>query len=55
MIGNRPIELEVDGGVNPKNVGSVIDAGANVIVAGSAIFNSDDYRATFTALRNATL
>lgn len=36
------IDLEVDGGVNAKNIASIIDAGANVIVAGSAVFKSDD-------------
>ena len=55
MIGNRPIELEVDGGVNADNVRSVVEAGANVVVAGSAIFKGDDYHATFAALRNAVL
>ena len=53
MIGERPIELEVDGGVNSENVGSVITAGANVIVAGSAVFKGDDYAATIGALRGA--
>ena len=53
MIGNLPIELEVDGGVNAENVASVIDAGANVIVAGSAIFKGDDYHKTIGALREA--
>ena len=53
MIGNLPIELEVDGGVNAENVASVIDAGANVIVAGSAIFKGDDYHETIGALREA--
>ena len=55
MIGNRSIELEVDGGVNTDNIDSVIEAGANVVVAGSAIFNGDDYHATVAALRNAVL
>ena len=53
MIGNLPIELEVDGGVNAENVASGIDAGANVIVAGSAIFKGDDYHKTIGALREA--
>jgi ribulose-phosphate 3-epimerase len=53
MIGNRPIELEVDGGVNAGNVASVIEAGADVIVAGSAIFKGDDYHETIGALREA--
>jgi len=53
MIGNRPIELEVDGGVNAENVASVIEAGADVIVAGSAIFKGNNYHATIGALREA--
>ena len=36
------IDLEVDGGVNAKNINEIIEAGANVIVAGSAVFKSDD-------------
>jgi ribulose-phosphate 3-epimerase len=36
---NPEIEIEVDGGVSAKNVRTVVEAGANVIVAGSAIFN----------------
>ena len=53
MIGKRSIDLEVDGGVNANNVASIIEAGANVIVAGSAIFNGGDYRATIESLRSA--
>jgi len=53
MIGDRPIDLEVDGGVNTDTIKSVVDAGANVIVAGSAVFNGDDYAATIGALRQA--
>lgn len=51
MIGNRPIELEVDGGVNTDTIKSVVDAGADVLVAGSAVFKGDDYAATIGALR----
>lgn len=36
------IDIQVDGGIKPDNVRKVIDAGANIIVAGSAIFGSDD-------------
>lgn len=36
------IDLEVDGGVNAKNINEIIEAGANVIVAGSAVFKSED-------------
>ena len=39
----REIDLEVDGGVNDKTVQEVLDAGANVIVAGSAVFKGDLY------------
>ncbi|MBB92200.1 MAG: ribulose-phosphate 3-epimerase [Magnetovibrio sp.] len=53
MIGNRPIELEVDGGVNTDTIKSVVDAGADVLVAGSAVFKGDDYAATIGALRTA--
>ena len=34
-------DIEVDGGVNLDNVGSIMDAGANIIVAGSAVFRGD--------------
>jgi ribulose-phosphate 3-epimerase len=55
MIGDRPIEIEVDGGVNAKNIKSVVDAGADVLVAGSAVFRGDDYGATIGELRQALL
>jgi ribulose-phosphate 3-epimerase len=51
MIGDRPIELEVDGGVNAETARKVIAAGANVLVAGSAVFQGDDYVETINALR----
>jgi ribulose-phosphate 3-epimerase len=53
MIGNRPIELEVDGGVNAETARAVADAGANVLVAGSAVFTGNDYKATIGAIRKA--
>jgi len=53
MIGDRPIELEVDGGVNADTIKSVVDAGADVLVAGSAVFKGDDYKATINALHGA--
>ena len=46
-----PIRLEVDGGVAVKNIASIADAGADMFVAGSAIFNSKDYSATIAAMR----
>lgn len=51
MIGDRPIELEVDGGVNADNAADVVAAGANVLVAGSAVFSGDDYAGNIAALR----
>ncbi len=47
----HPIRLEVDGGVNVANIRAIADAGADTFVAGSAIFNTPDYRATLAALR----
>ena len=43
--------LEVDGGVKPDNVAEILAAGAEVLVAGSAVFSSHDYAAAITALR----
>ena len=45
--------LEVDGGVNLKNIGDIAQAGADVIVAGAAVFGTDDYQKTITSLKNA--
>lgn len=47
----RNIELEVDGGIYPENAIVPISAGANVIVAGSAVFKSDDPEKTIAELR----
>jgi ribulose-phosphate 3-epimerase len=44
-------ELQVDGGIKVDNIREVVDAGADVLVAGSAVFNANDYAATITALR----
>lgn len=45
------VDLEVDGGVKPGTARQVIEAGADVIVAGSAVFDRDDYAAAISALR----
>jgi ribulose-phosphate 3-epimerase len=45
------IELEVDGGVKPDNIGRIAAAGADVFVAGSAVFGAADYAATIGELR----
>lgn len=47
----RAIRLSVDGGVTVQNIATIANAGADMFVAGSAIFNSADYRATITAMR----
>ncbi|MEO5349169.1 MAG: ribulose-phosphate 3-epimerase [Magnetococcus sp. YQC-3] len=45
------IELEVDGGIKPSNIGAVAAAGADVFVAGSAVFSQADYAAVISQLR----
>ncbi|HAC68179.1 ribulose-phosphate 3-epimerase [Pseudomonas sp. JBR1] len=47
----RPIRLEIDGGVNVKNIGEIARAGADTFVAGSAIFGQADYAAVIQAMR----
>jgi len=54
LIDNKPIKIQVDGGINKVVAPRVIDAGANVIVAGSAVFNGDsieNYSKNINALR----
>jgi ribulose-phosphate 3-epimerase len=46
-----PVRLEVDGGVKTSNIGRIAAAGADTFVAGSAIFGSEDYAATISAMR----
>jgi ribulose-phosphate 3-epimerase len=48
----RDIRLEIDGGVKVDNIGEIAAAGADTFVAGSAIFGSDDYRATIAAMKS---
>ncbi len=45
-------DIQVDGGINEKNAGLAVESGANVLVAGSAIFGSADPKATIASLRN---
>jgi ribulose-phosphate 3-epimerase len=47
----RPVELEVDGGIGPGTIGAAARAGANVFVAGTAVFRASDYPAAIAALR----
>ena len=56
MIGDRPIRLEVDGGVTRDNAAAVAAAGADALVAGSAVFRGDgqaDYARNIAAIRSA--
>ena len=52
-LGDRPVLLSVDGGVKADNAGPLAQAGATVLVAGSAIFGAPDPGAAVTALRSA--
>ncbi|SFV37298.1 ribulose-phosphate 3-epimerase [Hyphomicrobium facile] len=57
MVGSRPIDIEVDGGVTPETARQVVEAGANVLVAGSAVFKGGSeasYRTNINAIRSAT-
>ena len=56
LAGGRPIDIEVDGGITPETAPVVTRAGANVLVAGSAVFKggkAESYRANIAAIRNS--
>ena len=56
LAASRPIDIEVDGGITAENAPAVVRAGANALVAGSAVFkggNGEAYRANITAIRAA--
>src|SRR6185312_9029189 len=55
LVGGRPIDIEIDGGVTAENAGLVARAGANALVAGTAVFKGGPsaYRANIDAIRNA--
>jgi len=56
MIGDRPIRLEVDGGITRDNAAAVAAAGVDTLVAGSAVFrgkSSADYAGNIAAIRVA--
>lgn len=56
MIGDRPIDIQVDGGISPETAGLVTAAGANVLVAGAAVFKGDSvetYARAIEAIRSA--
>ena len=52
-IGARPIQLEVDGGINAETAPLVAQAGANVLVAGAAVFKGGGYKDNIAAIRSA--
>ena len=51
MIGERPIEIEVDGGINPLTAARCISAGADILVAGTAVFAGGEYARNIESLR----
>ncbi|MGB3500469.1 MAG: ribulose-phosphate 3-epimerase [Mesorhizobium sp.] len=56
MIGDRPIDIEIDGGVTPETAPLVVAAGANALVAGSAVFKGGtqaSYKSNISAIRTA--
>jgi ribulose-phosphate 3-epimerase len=53
MIGSRPIHIEVDGGITPDTAALCVRAGANVLVAGSAVFKGGKYADNIAAIRAA--
>lgn len=56
MVADRDIDIEVDGGIAPDTAGVVVEAGANILVAGSAVFKGGDraaYAANIKAIREA--
>jgi ribulose-phosphate 3-epimerase len=55
MIDGRDIDLEVDGGVTPETAPALAAAGANVLVAGSAVFKGGHYAKNIAAIRDSCL
>jgi ribulose-phosphate 3-epimerase len=56
LVGNRPIDIEIDGGITPETAPGVVGAGANVLVAGSAVFKGGTqmaYAQNIRAIRDA--
>jgi len=53
MVGDRDIDIEIDGGVTPETAPLVSAAGANVLVAGSAVFKGGAYAQNIAAIREA--
>jgi len=55
LIGDRPIDLSVDGGIGPRTARTVVTHGANVLVAGNALFGKEDLLAAVSGLRQAAV
>jgi ribulose-phosphate 3-epimerase len=53
LVGGRPIDIEIDGGVTPDNAARVVQAGANALVAGSAVFKGGNLKGNIDAIRSA--
>jgi ribulose-phosphate 3-epimerase len=56
LVGSRPIDIEIDGGVTPETAPEIVKAGANVLVAGSAVFKGGpetSYASNIAAIRKA--
>jgi ribulose-phosphate 3-epimerase len=53
LVGARPIDIEIDGGMTADNAAEVVRAGANVLVAGNAAFKGGNYKGNIAAIRNA--
>ena len=59
MVGDRPVHIEVDGGISAENARQATEAGADVLVAGTAVFRNgsadapEPYRRNILGLRNA--
>lgn len=51
MIGRRKIKIEVDGGINAQTAAEAIAAGADILVAGTAVFENSNYRKNINSLR----
>lgn len=55
LIGDRPIHIEVDGGIHTETAPLAAEAGANVFVSGSGVFDGGDYARNIRALREAVV
>ncbi len=54
LIGARPIDLEVDGGITPTTAPLCVAAGASILVAGTSVFQTPDFKGNIESLRENT-